>query len=352
TAWNNFQALLNFLDKYPAYKYRSLYIAGESYAGVYVPTLALHVIQEKSAFRLQGIIVGNPMTNYVLNENSGFYNLYYHGFLSDENWDNLVQLCCPDQFEQHCMFTLNNSLGCKMAFQFIYDNLAVNINPYNPYQNCVDGITKLKPATNATPLITKTWKPLIGGQSAYTQLFTEKLSFPVASETEDSVYEKCPSQKSVCSGGSFIHEYLNLPEVQRALHVDKHSIKCWNSCNSKVFSDYVRQYGDMAWAYTQVLSCQVPVMLYSGDLDLVINSMGTRWFVKTLQLETIVPLRSWRYSISNGEEQLGGFYQTFMQNNTPLSYVTLRAAGHNAARDQPIAAFHLITQFVNGGELK
>ncbi|KAF5394709.1 hypothetical protein PHET_10495 [Paragonimus heterotremus] len=237
----------------------------------------------------QGIFVGNPMTDYVLNENSGFYNLYYHGFLSDEHWDNLVQLCCPGQFEQHCIFTLNNSLGCRMAiyssFQFIYNGLAANIDPCNPYQNCVGGITKLKPTINTTPSISKPWKLLIGGQSAYTQLLAETLSLPFTFETDESEYGKCPVQKAVCSSGSFAYEYLSLPEVQQALHVDKHSTKCWNSCNSKVFSDYVRQYGNMAWAYTQILSSQVPVMLYSGDFDLVINSMGTRWFVKSLQLE-------------------------------------------------------------------
>ncbi|KAF8566278.1 hypothetical protein P879_04829 [Paragonimus westermani] len=292
TAWNNFQALVNFLKKYPAYKYRALYIAGESYAGVYVPTLALHLIQKENAFRLKGILVGNPMTNYVLNENSGFYNLYYHGFLSDEHWDNLVELCCPDQYGQHCMFTLNNSVGCQLAFQSVHDDLAVNINPYNPYQNCAGGIAKLKPTNNTTPLISKPWKPLIGGQSAYTQLFTEKLSLPVAIETEESDYLKCPAQKSVCGRDTFVHEYLNLPEVQDALHVDKHFTNCWTSCNLKVFRDYVRQYGNMDRVYTQILSSQVPVMFYSGDFDLVINSMGTRWFVKSLQLEVSKQVRA------------------------------------------------------------
>ncbi|VDQ12857.1 unnamed protein product [Trichobilharzia regenti] len=52
TALNNYHALLNFLKIYPEYTHRDLFLTGESYAGVYLPTLALHIIKS-SQFNLK-----------------------------------------------------------------------------------------------------------------------------------------------------------------------------------------------------------------------------------------------------------------------------------------------------------
>ncbi|VDP56004.1 unnamed protein product [Schistosoma curassoni] len=41
TALDNYHALLHFLKKFPEYEGRRLFVTGESYAGVYVPTLSL-----------------------------------------------------------------------------------------------------------------------------------------------------------------------------------------------------------------------------------------------------------------------------------------------------------------------
>ncbi|VDP84935.1 unnamed protein product [Schistosoma mattheei] len=52
TALDNYHALLHFLKKFPEYEGRRLFVTGESYAGVYVPTLSL-LLLNSSRFDFQ-----------------------------------------------------------------------------------------------------------------------------------------------------------------------------------------------------------------------------------------------------------------------------------------------------------
>ncbi|PIO61182.1 serine carboxypeptidase, partial [Teladorsagia circumcincta] len=56
TAAENYAALKNFFNRYPEYRSRPFYTTGESYAGVYIPTL--------SALLIQGIQNGTLHINY------------------------------------------------------------------------------------------------------------------------------------------------------------------------------------------------------------------------------------------------------------------------------------------------
>ncbi|XP_018653441.1 family S10 non-peptidase homologue (S10 family) [Schistosoma mansoni] len=54
TASDNYHALLHFLEKFPEYEGRRLFVTGESYAGVYVPTLSL-LLLNSTRFDFQGL---------------------------------------------------------------------------------------------------------------------------------------------------------------------------------------------------------------------------------------------------------------------------------------------------------
>ncbi|KAJ7949226.1 Carboxypeptidase [Quillaja saponaria] len=61
TAAENYVFLVNWLERFPEYKNRDFYIAGESYAGHYVPQLAhtilYHNKSNKTIINLKGILV-------------------------------------------------------------------------------------------------------------------------------------------------------------------------------------------------------------------------------------------------------------------------------------------------------
>ena len=52
-----------FSTKFPELKAGSFYITGESYAGVYIPTLADEILRNAPEVPLRGVAVGDPCTD-------------------------------------------------------------------------------------------------------------------------------------------------------------------------------------------------------------------------------------------------------------------------------------------------
>ncbi|KAA3671420.1 uncharacterized protein DEA37_0005224, partial [Paragonimus westermani] len=81
TSLHNYRALWHFLKKFPAYKNRAFYITGESYAGIYVPTLALRLLNDGIDLDLRGLFVGNPAVDILIDGCSIIPYLHSRGFL-------------------------------------------------------------------------------------------------------------------------------------------------------------------------------------------------------------------------------------------------------------------------------
>lgn len=73
-------------SQFPEYRKNEFYITGESYAGIYVPTLAVRVLkgQENFTINLQGYAIGNGLSSYELNDDSIIFFAYFHGLFGDE----------------------------------------------------------------------------------------------------------------------------------------------------------------------------------------------------------------------------------------------------------------------------
>lgn len=70
TAHDNLQAMLRWFRKFPEYSSHEFYITGESYAGIYVPTLAHNVLlynmYSAGQINLKGLAVGNGCTDWTV----------------------------------------------------------------------------------------------------------------------------------------------------------------------------------------------------------------------------------------------------------------------------------------------
>ncbi|XP_005102722.2 lysosomal protective protein-like [Aplysia californica] len=93
TSLNNLVAMVDFFRKFPEYKKNDFYITGESYGGIYVPLLALRVVENRT-INLKGFAIGNGLSDVKLNDNSVNFLTYYHGIVGSELWDKTLKDCC------------------------------------------------------------------------------------------------------------------------------------------------------------------------------------------------------------------------------------------------------------------
>jgi serine carboxypeptidase-like clade 2 len=118
--------LVNWLERFPEYKGRAFYIAGESYAGHYVPQLAATILSHNSSagaiVNLKGILVGNPWLDDVKNNRGQYEYLWNHGVISDEVWEDIAG---------HCSF--NDSADGDRCWKAINEYQDGGIDTYNIY---------------------------------------------------------------------------------------------------------------------------------------------------------------------------------------------------------------------------
>lgn len=126
TAHDNLQALLQWFQKFPEYSANDFYITGESYGGVYVPTLALTILQYNDevgydAINLVGMAVGNGVTNWSVDCDTAMLEMAWsHGWMP---WD----------FEAKWQTDCENPLSdaCINDFDEFADTMLVNVNQYS-----------------------------------------------------------------------------------------------------------------------------------------------------------------------------------------------------------------------------
>uniref|UniRef100_A0A915NFV4 Carboxypeptidase n=1 Tax=Meloidogyne floridensis TaxID=298350 RepID=A0A915NFV4_9BILA len=96
TANYNYEALKQFLNKFPEYKGRPTIISGESYAGVYLPMLANLIIkrQKKFSINLKGVLIGNGALSGIIRFNTMPLYAYGHAIIDEELWQYFGKKCC------------------------------------------------------------------------------------------------------------------------------------------------------------------------------------------------------------------------------------------------------------------
>ncbi|CAH8619879.1 unnamed protein product [Heterobilharzia americana] len=350
TALNNYHALLHFLEKFPEYEGRQLFVTGESYGGVYVPTLAL-LLLNSSKFKLAGIAVGNGLTNYRLNDNSLLYFIKYHGLIGESSWNDLLSKCCENKCSTSCIFTDNKSQECQHIISQLSEEPLKGLNIYNLYSECAGGVNNSL----------KYRMPMsIGEISSTLQTSNQYVHHDFGNMFRDNIYMKYRRYVNTmlrrnlttrlaipCVDDTMIRSYLNSPVVRRLINVKLDWPREWDICSEEVNFNYVRIYDDLSEQYKKLLQSKIFILIYNGDIDMACNYFGDEWFVDNLKLKLISSRRVWLYTEKDGTKQIGGFWKAFEGHESSLMYTTVRGAGHMVPQDKPAAAFYMINRFIH-----
>ncbi|KAM6457670.1 lysosomal protective protein isoform 1-T1 [Liasis olivaceus] len=325
----NYLALKEFFGLFPEHRDGDLYLAGESYGGIYIPTLAEWVMQDPS-LNLKGIAVGNGLSCYETNDNSLVYFAYYHGLLGNRLWTDLQRYCCS---QGKCNFHKNPNVNCTSAMAetiHIVDESGLNI--YNLYAPCAGGVPGKYRDLDGVIVThdlgnTFIWQPL---RNAWRQ---NLLNLQVAKKVR---------LDPPCINTTGPTLYLNNPDVRHALHIEDDA-PAWEICSFTVSRGYKRLYMNVNDQYLKLLSTgKYRILLYNGDVDMACNFLGDEWFVESLQQKVEVARRPWIFTDEDGQEQIGGFVKEF----TNIAFLTVKGAGHMVPADQPRAAFNMLKRFL------
>eukprot|EP00055_Hartaetosiga_balthica_P000271 m.136129 g.136129 ORF g.136129 m.136129 type:complete len:460 (-) comp10451_c0_seq1:126-1505(-) len=307
TAEDNLAAVLKFFEAYPEYSKNKMFIAGESYAGAYVPMLALQVLAHNKAgeglnVNLQGIMVGNGVIGIgAIDDNTSMkvYSKFYggHALASSTIYEQLLDEC--DNFQN------TSSSACQKTFQQMTDAIG-NVNIYDIYEPCINsGFPPSEKKFSRRP-VTKL-EQSIGGP------------------------EEC-----IDAGAATF--YLNLDNVRDALHVKSAaSIGNWSICSGKI--DYHVTQHSLMPAYNTTIIPAIRVLIFNGDVDACVPYTENEWWTSNLNREVSSAWRAW-----NVNNQVAGYVVEYGPN---FQFATVKGSGHMVPQYRPSQALQMFHRFIN-----
>ncbi|XGW09551.1 hypothetical protein V3C99_011661 [Haemonchus contortus] len=326
TSLENYEAVKGFFNTFPQFRHHATYIMGESYGGVYVPTLTARIVDGQKDFpiNLKGMALGNGYVNEKLNIDTSIRYAYGHGIIDEKTWNTLEKHCCKGCIDS-CDFTQVTGHCATMVediFQFLW---AGGLNPYDLYRDCDPN-----PAINGERM-THMLKGVAAGYKS--SILSKKKAGDLMSflRAHEPLYGDAP-----CLNDTDVITYMNDAKVRKALNIPSNLPK-WDICSNQVTSTYQKQYGDMAPFIKKIVAANVRVLLYYGDTDMACNFMMGQQFADQLGLKRTLGKTPWKF-----DRQIAGFKTLFKG----LTFITVRGAGHMAPQWRAPQMYYAIQQFL------
>ncbi|KAG5252675.1 serine carboxypeptidase [Salix suchowensis] len=329
TAQDNFVFLQNWFLKFPEYKNRDLFIAGESYAGHYVPQLADLIVKSGIKFNLKGVALGNPLLEFSTDFNSKGDFYWSHGLISNPTYELLNAVCNTSQLWRERIGGSSLSASCSKVSDQIDAEIPGAIDPYDVTANvCLSSGASLL-GVQSNPLTPRS------------RLFSsaESLQEVLSQQKAQENIDLCVQEET------FV--YLNRKDVQESFHAKLVGTQQWTLCSSVVQYDLRNLEIPTIDVVGSLVNSGIRVLVYSGDQDSVIPFTGSRTLVeglaKQLGLNTTVPYTAWLE-----DKQIGGWTQVY---GDILTFSTIRGGSHLAPFSSPGRSLAMFAAFLSGKPL-
>ncbi|CAH9104278.1 unnamed protein product [Cuscuta europaea] len=315
-AEDSYTFLVNWLYRFPQFKKNDFFIAGESYAGHYVPQLADILLERNMQYNgapgqlinLKGFIVGNPSTDNYYDQRGYLEYAWSHAVISDEEYE-LAKRECD-------FWSYNLSAKCNDAMYTLWANYQeIDINN-------IFGPICLPMNSSSTAHINILDKERIYKRGRMKPMVHEAYGACYVSDAED---------------------YFNRIDVQNALHVNiTQQNFTWKGCSRSILGSYNYSVSSVLPVYKKLIEGGLRIWIYSGDADGNVPVLGTRYWIEALKL----PLKSiWRPWFH--KNQVTGWIVEYKG----LTFMTVKGAGHLVPLYKPSEALALVHSFLSGEEL-
>ena len=336
---DNFNALMDFFQRFPSFKGRDFYISGESYAGIYVPTLAYRIIEynkgvvESQKINLKGILVGNGVADWNYDTTPATLDfIFTHHLTSYES---------RLDYNKYCIIEFDVD-KCNTVLEEMSSDIE-NINVYDYLRKCdipktEDG--QIDYFSNYFLKAPWAFRDLKKKQ----EMMKNKRQLLVDENKKENKKENTENRLRIpCVNDDAMRDYFNREDVKSALHVNM-DIE-WELCSEDVNSRYVILDKGSIWTYPTLLSSGLRILIYSGDTDMAVPFSGNQAWIHNLKLETVKPWRKWR--AFDDTDNISGYVIDYKG----LTFCTVKGTGHMAPQWKPKESYYMFYKFINGEAL-
>ena len=340
---DSYTLILEFLQMFPEYAQAPFWVTSESYGGHYAPELTLRIIQgnaegSNAQINLQGMQVGNAWTDAVADNIGAVTDWYQHAMISNETFNAILSTCDFANIGPE-MEARVNPAECNKHLATASTSMA-GVNIYMITADLCAGAPPLNAAAYDRSL-----PPRNQGEALFRALGDRFSGIAQIAGGVSGLSQGPEGAVDPCIN-SWVKTYLNRADVQTALHA---SPTAWSSCSSVVNYSRKDLLTSMLPVYKQIAQQgpNVRLLVFSGDLDAIVPTPGTRAWLEQLDMQVTQPWRPWNAMGSNGQMQTGGWVTVY----DALTFSTIRGAGHTCPSYEPARSLHLFTKFMRNEPL-
>ncbi|RYR40223.1 hypothetical protein Ahy_A09g045940 [Arachis hypogaea] len=355
TAIDSHAFLLKWFELYPEFLSNTFFIAGESYAGVYVPTLAYEVAKGidagvKPKLNFKGYMVGNGVCDEQFDGNALVPFVHGMGLISDDLYQEVNAECNGNFYNP-----LNDNCSSKLAK---VDQIIDGVNIYDILEPCYHA-TEEEEFNKETYIrlpssfrkLGETERPLPVRKRMFGRAWP--LRAPVRAGIVPTWPELSNNNNVPCTDDRVATAWLNNEAVRKAIHTAEESlVNSWVLCTDVIFFNHdagsmikyhenLTSKGYRALIYRQLLVEKRTFMFFgSGDHDMCVPFTGSEAWTRSLGYKIVDEWRPWS---TNG--QVAGFIQGYDKN---LTFLTIKGAGHTVPEYKPQESLEFYKRFLAG----
>ncbi|KAJ6814247.1 serine carboxypeptidase 1 [Iris pallida] len=342
TASDTHQFLLKWFELYPEFLKNPFFIAGESYAGVYVPTLACEVAKGieagvKPVLNFKGYMVGNGVTDDEFDGDALVPFAHGMGLISNDLFQEVNTACQGSYWKP-------SNANCQQKLERVDWELD-DLNIYDILEPCYHSPEIKEPISDNSRLpasfrrLGETDRPLPVRKRMFGRSWPYRA--PVRAGRVPT-WPELGSSSVPCTDDEVATAWLNNDAVRNALHAQVESVAgAWELCTGRI--EFYHDAGSMIKYHKNLTSQGYRALIFSGDHDMCVPFTGSEAWTRSLGYKVIDAWRPWYFG-----DQVAGYTQGYENN---LTFLTVKGAGHTVPEYKPREGLALYTRFLAGGSI-